>query len=447
MHRVALYLATSATVLAVIPSALSQFPLPIPQRPANFPLPQPNHARQGVVYCWGNSSSGQNLAPKNATNIVHIAAGRSTSYAVRANGRAIQWGYNYDVLVGINPVAPLNFNNVTNKLSAIEAAHSLGPYSYAVSSEGTIVDANGLLPYGTLSNIVDCSFSTFDLLLKADGSVLTQRGPLLPPASVLTNVIDVLAMPAFSVNGAGSGYALRQDGTVVAWGDAAKFAPDYWYIMSMTNIVQISAFNYGLFGLTGDGVVVNSIGAALDLPNQGQYVSISGGKGSTYALILKRDGKLDTWAGDQVNDVGQLAIPPRLGGVFQVAAGGGHNVVLIDPSVDTDNDGMPIGWELKYFGTPDVAPETDDDQDGYSNLEEFSRQRDPRRSVSFETDGWSATYSIETLAGARHELWVSYGPSDWWLEESFIGDGSVFPFVFVSIRSPQLFFKTKIFRP
>ncbi len=53
-------------------------------------------------------------------------------------------------------------------------------------------------------------------------------------------------------------------------------------------------------------------------------------------------------------------------------------ICQIDPTLDTDGDGLPDVWEIKYFGNPTIAnPNDDSDGDGYTNLEEFKAGTNP----------------------------------------------------------------------
>lgn len=52
----------------------------------------------------------------------------------------------------------------------------------------------------------------------------------------------------------------------------------------------------------------------------------------------------------------------------------GANPIKID---DVDKDGLPDGWEMKYFGNLNQGPEGNPDGDRYTNLEEYQNHTDP----------------------------------------------------------------------
>jgi hypothetical protein len=57
-------------------------------------------------------------------------------------------------------------------------------------------------------------------------------------------------------------------------------------------------------------------------------------------------------------------------------------VFAVETSSDTDQDGMPDAWELRYFGSTNAAPHEDADGDGLDNLEEFRAGTDPTNAAS-----------------------------------------------------------------
>lgn len=44
---------------------------------------------------------------------------------------------------------------------------------------------------------------------------------------------------------------------------------------------------------------------------------------------------------------------------------------------DTDGNGLPVWWQLKYFGTTGIDPYADPDGDGWNNLQEYQNGTDP----------------------------------------------------------------------
>ena len=58
----------------------------------------------------------------------------------------------------------------------------------------------------------------------------------------------------------------------------------------------------------------------------------------------------------------------------------------IDTEADSDNDGLPDGWEYDNFGDLEQGAEDDPDEDGLTNLYEYLTGRDPNEAESKETD-------------------------------------------------------------
>lgn len=53
------------------------------------------------------------------------------------------------------------------------------------------------------------------------------------------------------------------------------------------------------------------------------------------------------------------------------------NEIVNTESIDTDSDGLPDCWEIKYFGNLDEGPDDDYDNDGLTNLQEYQFGTDP----------------------------------------------------------------------
>lgn len=163
---------------------------------------------------------------------------------------------------------------------------------------------------------------------------LNQFGVANVPAS-LSNVVSV-------AGGANHSLALRADGTVTAWGDAAQtnMPP------GMSNIIAISAGDAHSVALREDGRIF-----VWGSSNSGQYnvpihltnaVAISAGAGFT--LAQRADGSVVGWG---FNNNGETSVPFGLGNVVGFAAGGASSLAL-------RNDGTVVAWAANGNGQTNV---------------------------------------------------------------------------------------------
>jgi hypothetical protein len=101
---------------------------------------------------------------------------------------------------------------------------------------------------------------------------------------------------------------------------------------------------------------------------------------------------------------------------------------------DTDEDGLPDGWEMKWLGSLDWTASGDPDSDGLDNLKEYQRSLDPLRADSDGDgigDAWD--YATPWLEDAAPQGSALYGSSESWSwVESWSGGGwggaTVYPF-------------------
>ncbi len=195
--------------------------------------------------------------------------------------------------------------------------------------------------------------------LKAAGGTVLLLAPLggsitNMPAG-LTNVVSVAA-------GLDAAIALRDDGSVVAWG-AGDFgvtnAPP-----EATNVVAVSSgWDFDAV-LRRDGTIVTwgypLTGAPTNLSN---VVAIAAG-GHQFCLALTADKTVVAWG---YNGLGQTNVPPEATNVLAVAAGLDHNLALRE-------DGTVVGWGDNTFGAAAVP-------DGLSNVVAIAA-------------GWSQSYAL-----------------------------------------------------
>lgn len=143
-------------------------------------------------------------------------------------------------------------------------------------------------------------------------------------------------------------YALKRDGTVVAWGDGTTGA--YSVPAGLTGVISLAVGNDYVLALKSDGTVTGwGPASALDsIPSGlGDVVAISA---KNHALALKSNGTVVAWG---VNTTGSTTVPADLSGVISVAAGSGHSLVL-------KQDGTVLAWGYNYSGQTTVPAELTD---------------------------------------------------------------------------------------
>jgi alpha-tubulin suppressor-like RCC1 family protein len=218
----------------------------------------------GTVWSWGFGSYGQlgNGGTANSTvpvqvsgltGVVAIAAAGYTAYAVRSNGTVFAWGYNGNGQLGNGSDAQISAVPVpVSGLATVTAVASGGDASYARRADGTVM-AWGYNGSGQLGNGQACSSSTPCLsrvpvrvstltgvtgiaggaengyAVRGDGTAWSWGSnasgelgngagctsfPCESRVPVQVGVADVTQVAGFDAGG----YALRSDGEVWAWG-------------------------------------------------------------------------------------------------------------------------------------------------------------------------------------------------------------------------------------
>ncbi|MCX6880069.1 MAG: HYR domain-containing protein [Verrucomicrobia bacterium] len=238
----------------------------------------------GTVVAWGSTQYGQTLFPAGLAGVIAIAAGERHAAAVKSDGTVVAWGDNY-----------YGETEIPSGLAGVTAIAIGGVNTLACKRDGTVV-AWGLLntvPAGLFGVTAIAAGRVGFVAIQADGAVVPLGGTAIP---FTLNWISEVAI------GSEHAVALRENGTVVAWG---------------SNHYGQSAVPTGLAG-------VKAIAA-----------------GGNHTVALREDGTVVAWGG---NDYGQATVPAGLVGVTAIAAGYYHTVALKqDGTVDGLGTTVPAG--------------------------------------------------------------------------------------------------------
>ena len=96
---------------------------------------------------------------------------------------------------------------------------------------------------------------------------------------------------------------------------------------------------------------------------------------------------------------------------------------------DGDENGLPDAWEREHFGYTGVDPQGDADGDADTNLTEFLAGTNPKDIESHfkpkgTHDGAIHAIPIQTIVDRKYEVFVSRNMTDWYLQETYTGDGT-----------------------
>jgi len=170
---------------------------------------------------------------------------------------------------------------------------------------------------------------TINLALRNDGTVVAWGGGATVPGG-LSNVVAVAA-------GDTQGLALKADGKVVAWGvDGFLNYGQTNVPVSLTNAIAIGGGALHSLALMPNGKVVawgNNNFGQINVPS-GATNAVAIAAGSFHNLALRADGTVLAWG---YNNAGQINVPAGLTNVVAIAAGGFHSLAL-------KSDGTVVGW-------------------------------------------------------------------------------------------------------
>lgn len=206
----------------------------------------------GTVKAWGASSNGllgngwwggvastsQSPVPVvGLTSVKAIASGETRGYALKSDGTVWQWGQNLDA-----PVQIAGLSGIT----AIAAARETG---YALKSDGTVWSWGGNT-HGELGN-----------------------GSTAASSATPVRVSGLSGIKKIGAGGGYSGYAVKTDGTVVAWGENSEGQLGNGVPCTSSCVSRVPVQVSGLTGVTD---VVGDFARAFALKSDGTVFSWGG---------------------------------------------------------------------------------------------------------------------------------------------------------------------------
>ncbi|HWQ90682.1 MAG TPA: immunoglobulin domain-containing protein, partial [Clostridia bacterium] len=203
----------------------------------------------------------------------------------------------------------------------------------------------------TLTNVFYDQAGTYEIIATTAHAAATNRATLsvVPVAAWGTTSFSLTRTPANLTNLvalAASGahnLALKDDGTVVAWGqDRVRTNVP----AGLTNVVAISAGDWGSLALKADRTIAawgfNTRGQTNVPPELTNVVAISAG--AYHNLALKPDGTVVAWG---QNSAGETNVPPGLTNVVAIDAGDEISLALT-------TGGRVIAWGYNGAGRTNV---------------------------------------------------------------------------------------------
>lgn len=300
-------------------------------------------ASPGAVVAWGWNGFGQATVPLAAqSGVTAIAAGEQHTVALKNNGTVLAWGFNgFGEVTGTPTTGDLDSaiaNPVTLRGQLVDRATSIAAgrfHTVALKDDGT-VSAWGDNSQGQVSGT-----PTVDDPKSAIANPVTLNGQVLRGATAIAA-------------GASHTVALKEDGSLVAWGGNLHGEVTG---MPTTDDPYSAIAN----PVTLEGQVLRGVKAIA--------------AGVSHTVALKEDGSVVAWG---MNVLGQVTGPPMTGdsefaianpvtlggqvlsGVTAIAAGAYHTVTL-------KNDHSVAAWGLNHFGQVTGTPTFDELRSAIAN--------------------------------------------------------------------------------
>ncbi len=323
----------------------------------------------GTLWAWGDGNSGQlgdggntnRLVPAKVPidDVKAVASGGTSTVVLKNDGTVWAWGDNDWGQLGdgtnISRSTPVQVKGIDD----VKAVAAGWGHMLALKNDGTVWawgrGIEGELGTGLMSPV------------DANGSSLDNNISVPEPVRVPISDVKTIACGAFH------SIALKNDGTVWAWGEGEEIGDGNTsnratpVNVPISDIVSISSGDSTTLAVKADGTVWGwghnmyyPLGNVTDYSVQltpvkadrlKNVVQVAAGDG--FSVALTRDGRVYTWGEHQRGMLGNgqlfgypVAVPEpvlNLTGVKEISAGGSHSLVL-------RTDGTVFAWGDNYAG-------------------------------------------------------------------------------------------------
>jgi hypothetical protein len=264
----------------------------------------------GRVVASGMNSSGQCNPPEDLNDAIAIAAGEHHTLALKKNGVIVGWGGNRNGQI-----------TIPTGLSSVVGISAQRDTSVAVNKYGNIqVWGEYIINPPQDSSAIKVQANGASIVVLNSKGVVSQFGPSsynLP--NNINGVSDI-------VGGYSHSLAIKNDGTVIAWGwnqDGQTNVPAF-----INRVVRVAAGDNHSMALDENGKIFawgDSLSDAISIPaSLGEVVEIAAGNRINTAL--KSDGKIVVWGGRWG---GEDAFAASLKNVVKIACGLMHRVYIV----------------------------------------------------------------------------------------------------------------------
>jgi alpha-tubulin suppressor-like RCC1 family protein len=297
----------------------------------------------GIAWSWGYNFDGQ-LGDNSGTdqrspvrvavisNIVSIAAGYRHAVALRSDGTVWSWGNNTFAEIGDGGTDPVRFAPVrVSALSNITAISCGQHHSLALETNGNVW-AWGWNAYGQLGDGTITNRSVPVRALLPAGVVAVAAGGFHSMA-LLTNG-NVLAWGDNSVGELGDGTSTTSYLPVTASiANVTAIAAGFSHSLALKSDSTISAWGQNIYSALGDGTTENR---ASPVPVLGMTNVVKIACGGDHSIALKNDATVWTWGRNVYGQLGDNTTTSRptaaqvttLNGVSAIAGGYRHTLAL-----------------------------------------------------------------------------------------------------------------------